>query len=295
MVNEILSNYMANKLNRAKRTVWKVEAITWLEHLDKAVIIDQSAIGKTPRSNPATYTWVLTHIREVFSMTQEAQIRWYAPWRFSFNTRQWRCEVCDGDGVKKIEMHFLPPVYVECEWCKGRRYNKETLQIKYKGKTISDVLRMTIEECLEFFSNHPKIVKVLKTIESVWLGYIKLWQSSTTLSGWEAQRVKLSTELSKRSTGKTFYILDEPTTWLHFQDVDRLLKILHSLVDSWNSVLVIEHNMDVIVNADHIIDMWPEWGDRGWELVAEWTVEDISNQKNSFTWEAIRDYMSKFK
>ena len=293
MVNEILSNYMANKLNRAKRNVWKVEAITGLEHLDKAVIIDQSAIGKTPRSNPATYTWVLTHIRDVFSMTEEAQVRWYAPWRFSFNTRQWRCEVCDGDGVKKIEMHFLPPVYVECEWCKGRRYNKETLQIKYKGMTISDVLRMTIEECLEFFANHPKIVKVLKTIDSVWLGYIKLWQSSTTLSWWEAQRVKLSTELSKRSTGKTFYILDEPTTGLHFQDVDRLLKILHSLVDSGNSVLVIEHNMDVIINADHIIDMWPEWGDRGWELVWEWTVDDISKHKTSFTWEAIRDYMSK--
>ena len=295
MVNGILSNYMANKLNRAKRNVWKVEAITWLEHLDKAVIIDQSPIWKTPRSNPATYTGVLTHIRDVFSMTEEAQVRWYAPWRFSFNTRQWRCEVCDGDGVKKIEMHFLPPVYVECEWCKGRRYNKETLQIKYKGKTISDVLNMTIEECLEFFANHPKIVKVLKTIDSVWLWYIKLWQASTTLSGWEAQRVKLSTELSKRSTGKTFYILDEPTTWLHFQDVDRLLKILHSLVDSGNSVLVIEHNMDVIINADHIIDMWPEWGDRWWELVWEWTVDDISKHKTSFTWEAIRDYMSKFQ
>jgi excinuclease ABC subunit A len=295
LVNEILSNYMANKLNRAKRTVWKVETITGLEHLDKAVIIDQSPIGKTPRSNPATYTGVLTHIRDVFSMTEEAKVRWYAPWRFSFNTRQWRCDVCDGDGVKKIEMHFLPPVYVECEWCKGRRYNKETLQIRYKGKTISDVLKMTVEECIEFFSNHPKIIKVLKTIDNVWLWYIKLWQSSTTLSGWEAQRVKLSTELSKRSTGKTFYILDEPTTGLHFQDVDRLLKILHSLVDSWNSVLVIEHNMDVIVNADYIIDMWPEWGDRWWQLVAQWTVDEIAKNKDSFTGEAIRDYMSKFE
>ncbi len=294
LVNEILSNYLANSLNRAKRSVGKFESIKWLENLDKAVIIDQSPIGKTPRSNPATYTWVLTHIREVFSMTEEAQIRWYAPWRFSFNTRQGRCEECDGDGVKKIEMHFLPPVYVECEWCKWKRYNKETLQIKYKWKNISDVLNMTVEECLDFFANHPKIVKVLKTIENVWLGYIKLWQSSTTLSGWEAQRVKLSTELSKRSTGKTFYILDEPTTWLHFQDVDRLLKILHSLVDSGNSVLVIEHNMDVIVNADYIIDMWPEWGDKWWQLMATWTVQDISKEKNSFTWEAIRDYMSKF-
>lgn len=293
MVNDILANYLANKLNRAKKSVWEVQAITGLEYLDKAVLIDQSPIWKTPRSNPATYTWVLTHIRDVYSMTEEAQVRGYAPWRFSFNTRQWRCETCDGDGVKKIEMHFLPPVYVECEWCKGKRYNKETLQIKYKWKTISDVLNMTIEECLDFFSNHPKIVKVLKTIESVGLGYIKLWQSSTTLSWGEAQRVKLSTELSKRSTGRTFYILDEPTTWLHFQDVDRLLKILHSLVDSWNSVLVIEHNMDVIVNADHIIDMWPEWGDKWGMLMGQWTVDEIAELKNSFTWEAIKDYRNK--
>jgi excinuclease ABC subunit A len=226
-------------------------------------------------------------------MTQEAQIRWYGPGRFSFNTKQWRCDVCDWDGVKKIEMHFLPPVYVECEGCRWKRYNKETLQIKYKWKTISDVLNMTIEECLDFFSNHPKIVKVLKTIDDVGLWYIKLWQSSTTLSWGEAQRVKLSTELSKRSTGKTCYILDEPTTGLHFQDVDRLLKILHSLVDRWNSVIVIEHNMDVIVNADHIIDMWPEWGDKGWKLLWQWTVDEISKLKWSHTGKAIHDYMNK--
>ncbi len=293
LVNDILANYLANTLNRAKRTVWEHEKITWAEHLDKAVLIDQSPIGKTPRSNPATYTGVLTHIREVFSMTNEAQVRGYGPGRFSFNTRQWRCDTCDGDGVKKIEMHFLPPVYVECEDCKWKRYNKETLQIKYKGKTIADILNMTIEECLEFFGSHPKIVKVLKTIDTVWLGYIKLWQSSTTLSGWEAQRVKLSTELSKRSTGKTFYILDEPTTGLHFQDVDRLLTILHALVDSWNSVLVIEHNMDVIVNADHIIDMWPEWGDKWGTLIGQGSVEEIWKMKNSFTGEAIKDYMNK--
>ena len=293
LVNDILANYLANNLNRAKRSVWKHEKITGTEYLDKAVLIDQSPIGKTPRSNPATYTGVLTHIREVFSMTNEAQVRGYGPGRFSFNTRQWRCDTCDGDGVKKIEMHFLPPVYVECEDCKWKRYNKETLQIKYKGKTISDVLNMTIEECLEFFGSHPKIVKVLKTIDTVWLGYIKLWQSSTTLSGWEAQRVKLSTELSKRSTGKTFYILDEPTTGLHFQDVDRLLKILHALVDSWNSVLVIEHNMDVIVNADHIIDMWPEWGDKWGTLIWQGSVDEVSKMKNSFTGEAIKDYMNK--
>jgi excinuclease ABC subunit A len=185
-------------------------------------------------------------------------------------------------------MHFLPPIYVECEACNGTRYNKETLQIKYRWKTIADVLDMTVEEALEFFENHPKIVKILNTLKQVWLWYIKLWQSSTTLSGWEAQRIKLSTELSKRSTWKTFYILDEPTTGLHFQDVDRLLKIMHSLVDSWNTVLVIEHNLDVIKNADYIIDIWPEWWDMWWKIVAVWTVEDIKNCKKSYTWEALR-------
>jgi len=290
LVNDILANYLANKLNRAKRDVWKVKTITWLNNLDKVVIIDQSPIWKTPRSNPATYTWVFTAIRDVFSMSEEAQIRWFWPWRFSFNTKQWRCEECDWDGVKKIEMHFLPPVYVECETCNWKRYNSETLQIKYKWKTISDVLEMTVKEWLDFFSNHPKIVKILKVLDEVWLSYIKLWQSSVTLSGWEAQRIKLSTELSKRSTWKTFYILDEPTTWLHFQDVDKLLWILHSLVDKWNSVLVIEHNIDVILNADFIIDIWPEWGDKWWELIWFWTVEDIKNCKKSFTWEAIKKY-----
>jgi excinuclease ABC subunit A len=187
-------------------------------------------------------------------------------------------------------MHFLPPVYVECETCNWKRYNSETLQIKYKWKTIADVLEMTVEEWLDFFSNHPKIVKILKVLDEVWLWYIKLWQSSVTLSGWEAQRIKLSTELSKRSTWKTFYILDEPTTWLHFQDVDKLLWILHSLVDKWNSVLVIEHNMDVILNADYIIDIWLEWWDKWWELIWFWTVEDIKNCNKSFTWEAIKKY-----
>jgi excinuclease ABC subunit A len=190
-------------------------------------------------------------------------------------------------------MHFLPPVYVECESCNWKRYNSETLQIKYKWKTISDVLNMTVEEWLDFFSNHPKIIKILKVLNDVWLSYIKLWQSSVTLSGWEAQRIKLSTELSKRSTGKTFYILDEPTTWLHFQDVDRLLTILHSLVDKWNTVLVIEHNMDVIVNSDYIIDIWLEWWDKWWELIISWTVEEVSKNKISFTAEAIRKYLDK--
>ena len=292
LINDILANYLANKLNRAKRDVWSFDTISWLKNLDKVVIIDQSPIWKTPRSNPATYTWVFTPIREVFSMSEEAKIRGFAPWRFSFNTKQWRCSECDWDGVKKIEMHFLPPVYIECESCNWKRYNSETLQIKYKWKTISDVLNMTVEEWLDFFANHLKIVKILKVLDDVWLWYIKLWQSSVTLSGWEAQRIKLSTELSKRSTWKTFYILDEPTTGLHFQDVDKLLTILHSLVDKWNSVLVIEHNMDVIVNADYIIDIWPEWGDKWWEIITTWLVEDIKNSKNSFTWEAIQKYIN---
>jgi len=293
LVNDILANYLANNLNRAKREVWAVKSISWLNNLDKVVIIDQSPIWKTPRSNPATYTWVFTAIREVFSMSEEAQIRWFWPGRFSFNTKQWRCDECDWDGVKKIEMHFLPPVYVECESCNWKRYNSETLQIKYKWKTISDVLDMTVEESLDFFSNHPKIIKILKVLDEVWLSYIKLWQSSVTLSWWEAQRIKLSTELSKRSTWKTFYILDEPTTWLHFQDVDKLLTILHSLVDKGNSVLVIEHNMDVILNADHIIDIWLEWWNKGGELIAFWTIDNIKESKISFTWEAIRKYINK--
>jgi len=295
LVNDILSKYLANNLNRAKRQVGQVDKITWLEHLDKVVIIDQSPIWKTPRSNPATYTWVFTPIREVFAMVEEAQIRWYKAWHFSFNTKAWRCEECDWDWVKKIEMHFLPPVYVECETCFGSRYNRDTMQIKYKWKTIADVLDMTVVEAQEFFINHPKIKKTLDTIIEVWLWYIKLWQSSTTLSGWEAQRIKLSTELSKRSTWKTFYILDEPTTGLHFQDVDRLLTILHSLVDKWNSVLVIEHNMDVIINADHIIDIWPEGWDKGWEIMWFWNVEDIRKIKNSYTGQAIDKYLKRFK
>lgn len=293
LVNDILANYLANKLNRAKREVWKFKEIKGIENLDKTVIIDQSPIWKTPRSNPATYTQVFTAIRDVFSLTEEAQIRWYWPWRFSFNTKEWRCDACDWDGVKKIEMHFLPPVYVECEVCSGRRYNRETLQVKYKGKTISDVLDMTVEESKCFFSSHPKINKILEVLEEVWLWYIKLWQSSTTLSWWEAQRIKLSTELAKRSTSKTFYILDEPTTWLHFQDVDKLLTILHSLVDKWNTVMVIEHNMDVIMNADYIIDIWPVWWDNWGKLIVTGTVEDIENCKESFTWIAIKKYKNK--
>lgn len=293
LINDILANYLANELNRAKRESWQFKEILWLENLDKTVIIDQSPIWRTPRSNPATYTWVFTPIREIFAMTEEAQIRWYWPWRFSFNTRSGRCEACEWDWLRKIEMHFLPTVYVECEVCSGKRYNTETLKIKYKWKTISDVLDMTIEEAIKFFKNHPKVVKILNVLDEVWLWYVKLWQSSTTLSGWESQRVKLATELSKRSTTKTFYILDEPTTGLHFQDVTKLLKILHSLVDKWNTVLVIEHNMDVILNADHLIDIWPDWWDRWWNLVYEWWIEWIQKCKESFTWQAIKKYLWK--
>lgn len=290
LVNDILANYLANELNRAKRQVWAFKEIKGLQNLDKTVIIDQSPIWRTPRSNPATYTQVFTPIREVFAMTQEAQIRWYWPWRFSFNTKDWRCPVCEWEWVKKIEMHFLPPVYVECESCFWKRYNRETLTIKYKWKTIADVLDMTVEEARQFFAHHPKITKYLDVLDDVWLWYIKLWQSSTTLSWWESQRVKLATELSKKSTTKTFYILDEPTTWLHFKDVEKLLKILHSLVDKWNTVLIIEHNMDIIMNADYIIDIWPEGWDKWWELLVEWKVEDIINEKRSFTGQAIKKY-----
>lgn len=292
LVNHILANYLSNELNGARRTVGNVEQIKGLEYIDKAIVVDQSPIGKTPRSNPATYTAVFTHMRELFAASEEALIRWYGPGRFSFNTKDGRCPHCDGDGVKKIEMHFLPPVYVKCEYCEGKRFNKETLEVTFKGKNIADVLDMTVEEALDFFKNQPKIAKVLEVLNDVWLGYIKLGQSSTTLSGWESQRIKLATELSKRSTSKTFYILDEPTTGLHFSDTQKLLKILHSLVDKGNSVLVIEHNMDVILNADYIIDIWPTWGDDGWNLVVAGDINAVKKCKKSFTWIAINKYMN---
>lgn len=291
LVNHILANYLSNELNGAKRPVGNVKEIRGLEHIDKAIVVDQSPIGKTPRSNPATYTGVFTHIRELFATSEEAQIRGYGPGRFSFNTKDGRCPHCDGDGVKKIEMHFLPPVYVKCEYCEWKRFNKETLEVQFKAKSIADVLDMTVEEALEFFKNQPKVSKVLEVLDDVGLWYIKLGQSSTTLSGWESQRIKLATELSKRSTSKTFYILDEPTTGLHFSDTQKLLKILHSLVDKWNSVLVIEHNMDVILNADYIIDIWPTGWDEWWNLVVAWDIEKVKNCKESFTWMAINKYL----
>jgi len=295
LVNYILAPYLLNKLNRANRQVGQFKEIRWLQYIDKAIVIDQSPIWKTPRSNPATYTWVFDYIRSLFSETLEAKTRWYGPWRFSFNTRDGRCNHCDWDWVKKIEMHFLPPVYVKCEYCEWKRFNPETLEIKFKWKTISDVLDMSVAESIDFFKSQPKIYKVLEVLNQVWLWYITLWQSSTTLSGWESQRIKLATELSKRSTSKTFYILDEPTTWLHFADTIKLLNILNSLVEKWNSVLVIEHNMDIIINSDYIIDIWPYWWDKWWELIAFGDINEIIKCKKSFTWKYIKKYLDDLK
>lgn len=292
LVNHTLANYLSNKLNRAMCQYWHFKELKWLEYIDKAIVVDQSPIGKTPRSNPATYTWVFGHIRDLFAASEEAMVRWYGPGRFSFNTKDGRCEHCDWDWVKKIEMHFLPPVYVKCEYCEWNRFNKETLEVNFKWKNIANVLDMTVEEALDFFKSQPKIFKILEVLNDVGLWYIKLWQSSTTLSGWESQRIKLATELSKRSTSKTFYILDEPTTWLHFSDTQKLLKILHSLVDKWNSVLVIEHNMDVILNWDYLIDIWPNGWDEWWNLVVAWDIEKVKNCKESFTGTAIKRYLS---
>ena len=254
-----------------------------IEHLDKVIEIDQNPIGRTPRSNPATYTGLFDHIRDVFAMTNEAKMRGYKKGRFSFNVKGGRCEACKGDGILKVEMHFLPDVYVPCEVCKGKRYNRETLQVKYKDKNIADVLDMTVEEGLEFFQNIPKIRRKLETLYDVGLGYIKIGQPSTELSGGEAQRIKLATELSKRATGKTIYILDEPTTGLHSADIHKLIKVLTQLVEGGNTVIVIEHNLDVIKTADYIIDLGPEGGDKGGFIVACGTPEDIAKNDNSYT------------
>ena len=283
LINEILYKHLAANLNKAKTTPGDFKEITGLEYLDKVIAIDQSPIGRTPRSNPATYTGVFTDIRELFASTQDAKMRGYNAGRFSFNVKGGRCEACQGDGILKIEMHFLPDIYVPCEVCKGKRYNRETLEVKYKGKTIYDVLEMTVEEGLEFFKNMPKIARKLQTLYDVGLGYIKIGQPATTLSGGEAQRVKLSTELSKRPTGKTVYILDEPTTGLHIADVHKLTDVLHKLVDSGNTVIVIEHNLDLIKTADHIIDLGPEGGDEGGYIVASGTPEKVSKVEESYT------------
>ena len=293
LINEILYKHLAANLNKAKTTPGDFKEITGLENLDKCIAIDQSPIGRTPRSNPATYTGVFTDIRELYASTQDAKMRGYNAGRFSFNVKGGRCEACQGDGILKIEMHFLPDIYVPCEVCKGKRYNRETLEVKYKGKTIYDVLEMTVEEGLEFFKNMPKIARKLQTLYDVGLGYIKIGQPATTLSGGEAQRIKLSTELSKRATGKTVYILDEPTTGLHIADVHKLTEVLQKLVDSGNTVIVIEHNLDLIKTADHIIDLGPEGGDEGGKIVAQGTPEQVVNVKESYTGQYLAPLLNK--
>ncbi len=283
LINEILYKNLANELNNAKKPLGKFDSMTGLEYLDKVIDIDQSPIGRTPRSNPATYTGVFTDIRELFAQTQDAKVRGYNSGRFSFNVKGGRCEACEGDGIVKIEMHFLADVYVPCEVCCGARYNRETLEVKYKGKNIFDVLDMTVEDALAFFDHIPKIKRKLQTLYDVGLGYVKLGQSATTLSGGEAQRVKLATELSKRSTGRTIYILDEPTTGLHTADVHKLIEVLQRIVDSGNTVIVIEHNLDVIKTADYIIDLGPEGGDKGGKVVMCGTPEKVAKCKKSYT------------
>ena len=291
LVNEILYKELAGKLNRAKSRPGKFASIEGLENLDKVICIDQSPIGRTPRSNPATYTGVFSDIRELFAKTNDAKAHGYTSGRFSFNVNGGRCEACEGDGIIKIEMHFLPDIYVPCEVCKGKRYNRETLEVHYKGKSIYDVLEMTVDEGVEFFEHLPKISRKLKTLQKVGLGYIKIGQPATTLSGGEAQRVKLSTELSKRATGRTIYILDEPTTGLHTADVHKLIDVLQELTDQGNTVLVIEHNLNVIKVADHIIDLGPEGGDGGGRIVAQGTPEEVAQCPKSYTGQYLKPYL----
>lgn len=293
LVNEILYKVLAKELNRAKTKSGKFKDIEGIEQLDKVIQIDQSPIGRTPRSNPATYTKVFDNIRDLFASTNEAKMRGYKKGRFSFNVKGGRCEACKGDGTVKVEMHFLPDIYVPCEVCHGKRYNRETLQVKYKGKNIYDVLDMTVEEGVEFFKNIPSIANKLQTLNDVGLGYIKIGQPSTELSGGEAQRVKLATELSKRSTGKTIYILDEPTTGLHTADIHKLVKVLDMLVDQGNTVIVIEHNLDVIKTADYILDLGPEGGSGGGTLIAKGTPEEVAKVKKSYTGQFLKDILAK--
>jgi len=293
LIDEILFRALAQKLYKSKEKPGLYEKLTGAEFIDKVIVVDQSPIGRTPRSNPATYTGVFSHIRDIFSRLPEARQRGYRAGRFSFNIKGGRCEACTGDGIKKIEMHFLPDVYVKCDVCKGLRFNEATLEVKYKGKSIADVLEMTVEEAQELFVNIPKIKNILTYLYDVGLGYIQLGQSATTLSGGEAQRVKLSSELSKRSTGKTLYILDEPTTGLHFADVAKLLSVLQRLVDKGNTVIVIEHNLEVIKCSDYIIDLGPEGGDKGGRVVAQGSPEELINNKNSYTAQFLRKALNK--
>ncbi len=289
LVNEILYRAVANRLHRARLRPGAHDGVGGLDQIDKIINIDQSPIGRTPRSNPATYTGVFDHIRELFSKTKESRVRGYTRGRFSFNVKGGRCEVCKGDGQIKIEMHFLPDVYVPCEQCHGRRYNRETLEVRFKGKNIADVLEMSVGEAVEFFDHIPKIARRLRTLHDVGLDYIRLGQPATTLSGGEAQRVKLATELSKVATGDTLYILDEPTTGLHFADVQRLLDVLGRLVEAGNTVVVIEHNLDVIKSADHLVDLGPEGGEDGGEVVATGTPEQVAGLSDSYTGRFLAD------
>jgi excinuclease ABC subunit A len=291
LVNDILAKELSARLHRSQVVPGKHDNIEGIKLLDKVIVIDQSPIGRTPRSNPATYTGVFTQIRDLFASTPEANIRGYKAGRFSFNVKGGRCENCQGDGVIKIEMHFLPDVYVTCDVCKGKRYNREALEIKYKGATISDVLDMTVEHAAKFFENVPAIARKLDTLVEVGLGYIKLGQPATTFSGGEAQRIKLASELSRRATGKTLYILDEPTTGLHSDDVKRLLAILQRLVEGGNSMVVIEHNLDVIKTADYVIDMGPEGGMGGGIVVASGTPRDIAKSNTSFTGKYLKNLL----
>lgn len=293
LINEILYKSLAKNLNRARTIPGDHDRIEGMEQLDKVIDIDQSPIGRTPRSNPATYTGVFDLIRDLFASTPDAKAKGYKKGRFSFNVKGGRCEACSGDGIIKIEMHFLPDVYVPCEVCGGKRYNRETLEVKYKGKSIYDILDMTVEEAVKFFENVPMIHRRIKTLQEVGLGYIKLGQPSTTLSGGEAQRIKLATELSKRGTGKTIYVLDEPTTGLHFEDVNKLVEILRKLSDTGNTVVVIEHNLDVIKTADYIIDIGPDGGDKGGRVIAKGTPEQVAKSKKSYTGEFLKKYLKK--
>ncbi len=283
LIYEILYKGLMKKLHSSRTMPGKHDSIEFDTPVDKVIVIDQSPIGRTPRSNPATYTKVFDEIRSIFAQTQEAKVRGYKPGRFSFNVTGGRCEACHGDGLIKIEMNFLPDVYIECEECKGSRYNSETLEVKYKEKSIADVLAMSVEEAKELFQNIPRIRNKLELLSRVGLDYIKLGQSSITLSGGEAQRIKLTRELSKKATGKTIYLLDEPTTGLHFHDVKKLIKVLNDLVDKGNTVVVIEHNLDVVKSADHIIDLGPDGGDNGGKVVAAGTPEEIAENKDSYT------------
>ena len=291
MVHEIIYKALAKKIYGSKAVPGKYKEIEGLENIDKVIIVDQSPIGRTPRSNPVTYTGAFAYIRELFAKTQAAKARGYMPGRFSFNVKGGRCEHCQGDGTLQIEMQFLPDIFVKCDVCGGKRFNEETLEVRYKGKNIYEVLDMTVEESVKFFENVPKLHKILSTLNDVGLGYIKIGQSSSTLSGGEAQRIKLATELSKRGTGRTLYILDEPTTGLHFADIGKLLDVMHQLTYNGNTVLVIEHNLDVIKTADWIIDLGPEGGQGGGQVIAAGTPEKIVANEKSYTGQFLKKYL----